>query len=111
MWIDQAFYEYLKALSPSSTDLEFRSLSTLPHLTLFLNSLSARLASHRDFEAVQSYLAHFLRIHGDVLVANEELKVALERVEEEGRKGGERVRELVGYCLGTLAFLRGVSVA
>jgi U3 small nucleolar RNA-associated protein 21 len=111
MTTDQKFFEYLKALSPASIDLELRSLTTLPHLSSFLTSLAGRLSSHRDFEAVQTFLAVFLRIHGDVLVANPELKDGLKRVELEQEKETKRLMDLTGYALGTLAFLRGVQIA
>ncbi|KAL8279548.1 hypothetical protein RQP46_008110 [Phenoliferia psychrophenolica] len=107
----QSFFEYLKALSPSATDLELRSLSSLLHLNAFLGALSARLASHRDFEAVQTFLACFLRIHGDVLVQNTELKVALEKVAKAQTSEAGRLMDLTHYALGTLAFLRSTPVA
>lgn len=105
-----AFFEFLKALSPSATDLELRSLATLPHLTLFLQALTGRLRSHRDFEAVQTFLALFLRIHGDVLVQNTELGDALRAVRAEQEREVGRLQELCHKAIGTLAFLRGAPV-
>ncbi|KAI5478393.1 WD repeat protein, U3 small nucleolar RNA-associated protein 21 [Pseudohyphozyma bogoriensis] len=107
----QSFFEYLKALSPSATDLELRSLTMLPHLEAFLDALSGRLASHRDFEAVQTFLACFLRIHGDVLVQNTELKGAMEKVAEEQKRESSRLMDLTHYSLGALAFLRSTPIA
>lgn len=108
---DQSFFEYLKALSPSATDLELRSLSTLPHLQAFLHAISARLRSHRDFEAVQTFLACFLRIHGDVLVQNVELKEEMVKVAAEQKRESSRLMDLTHYALGTLAFLRSTPIA
>lgn len=51
----------------------------------------------------------FLRVHGDVLVANEELRGSLIRLKEEQLKEGERIRRLVGYTLGTIGFLRSAG--
>ncbi|WVQ82957.1 hypothetical protein IAT38_005093 [Cryptococcus sp. DSM 104549] len=102
-----AFFEYMKALSPSSLDLEIRSLLSLVHLSLFITALTRRLQSHRDFEAVQAIMAVFLSVHGDMLIANAELKEGLVTLREEQGKESKRLRELVGYTLGTLAFLRG----
>lgn len=107
---DQAFFEYLKALSPSAVDLEFRSLATLPHLSAFLEAMAARLRSHRDFEAVQTFIACFLRIHGDVLVQNVELKRGMEAVAAAQRTETSRLMELTHYALGTLAFLRSTPI-
>ncbi|TCD62177.1 hypothetical protein EIP91_007261 [Steccherinum ochraceum] len=77
-----AFYDYVKTLSPAAIDLEIRSLVTLDAHRLFLTALIQRLRSHRDFEAVQTFQSVFLRIHGDVLVANEELKGDMGRLRE-----------------------------
>lgn len=106
---DNAFFEYLKALSPSSTDLEIRSLISLDHLGMFLHALTRRLASHRDFEAVQAYLSVFLSVHGDVLIANPELASRLEEMREMQRKESKRLLELTQYALGTLSFLRSTG--
>jgi U3 small nucleolar RNA-associated protein 21 len=106
---DNAFFEYMKALSPSSVDLEIRSLISLDHLALFLHALTRRLASHRDFEAVQAYMAVFLNVHGDVLIANSELRDRVETLRETQRKESKRLLELVGYSLGTLNFLRSTG--
>ncbi|KAH8106793.1 Utp21-domain-containing protein [Cristinia sonorae] len=100
------FYDYVKTLSPAAIDLEIRSLVTLDAQRLFLTALIQRLRSHRDFEAVQTFQNIFLRIHGEVLVANEELLGELERLREVQRTESERVIELLASSLGTLAFVR-----
>ncbi|KAK4684110.1 U3 small nucleolar RNA-associated protein 21, partial [Tremellales sp. Uapishka_1] len=101
-----SFFEYMKALSPPSLDLEIRSLTSLDHLALFLDCLIGRLRSRRDFEAVQAFMSVFLSVHGDVLIANEELKGKLEVLEREQQKESGRLLELISYSLGTLGFLR-----
>ncbi|SCZ96552.1 BZ3500_MvSof-1268-A1-R1_Chr8-2g10291 [Microbotryum saponariae] len=106
----ESFFTYLKALSPSSTDLEIRSLTLLPHLSLFLSALNRRLASHRDFEAVQAYLSLFLRIHGDVVVQNTELLEPLLRIDAMLKQEADRLVERTARALGTLAFLRSAPV-
>lgn len=72
-----------------------------------MSALLGRLRSHRDFEAVQAFLAVFLSVHGDVLIANAELRGQLERLETEQKKESSRLLELISYSLGTLSFLRG----
>ncbi|GAA5999690.1 hypothetical protein JCM10207_005870 [Rhodosporidiobolus poonsookiae] len=106
----QSFFEYLKALSPSAVDLEIRSLSTLPHLTAFLSAVLGRLRARRDFEAVQTFLAVFLRVHGDVLIQNAETRAPLVAIQAEQKKEAERLVDRVHYNIGTLAFLRGVAL-
>ncbi|GAA5832443.1 hypothetical protein JCM3766R1_003075 [Sporobolomyces carnicolor] len=108
----QSFFEYLKALSPSALDLEIRSLTTLPHLARFLDALLARLRSHRDFEATETFLAVFLRVHGDVLVENPEdgIRDRMLAIQREQKREAERLIDLTHYNLGTLAFLRNVAL-
>ncbi|OXG26744.1 U3 small nucleolar RNA-associated protein 21 [Cryptococcus neoformans Ze90-1] len=101
------FFEYMKALPPSTLDLEIRSLISLAHLSSFINALTQRLKSHRDYEAIQAIMSVFLRVHGDMLIANAELKEALGALRLEQERESKRLRELVGYALGTLGFLRG----
>jgi U3 small nucleolar RNA-associated protein 21 len=103
---DEAFFSYAKMLSPAALDLELRSLMTLDILGLFLNALTQRLQSHRDFEAVQAMQNVFLRMHGDVLIANSELNSGLDRLVEVQRKESQRVLELITSSLGTLGFVR-----
>lgn len=103
---DSSFFEYVKALSPSAVDLEIRSLVSLDHLAAFMSALLGRLRSHRDFEAVQAFLSVFVSVHGDVLIANAELRGLLERLEVEQKREAGRIRELISYSLGTLSFLR-----
>lgn len=69
-------------------------------------ALGRRLATHRDFEAVEAILNLFLRIHGDVLITNEELRKALEELEEAQVRESQRVLELIASSLGTLGFVR-----
>ncbi|KAL1412861.1 rRNA-processing protein utp21 [Vanrija albida] len=102
-----AFFEYMKALSPSAVDLEIRSLVSLDHLAAFLAALVGRLRSHRDFEAVQAFMTVFLSVHGDVLIANAELRDLLVRLQAEQKKESNRLLELISYSMGTISFLRG----
>ncbi|GAA6011897.1 hypothetical protein JCM11491_000095 [Sporobolomyces phaffii] len=108
----QSFFEYMKQLSPSAVDLEIRSLTILPHLRAFLHALLRRLESHRDFEATETFLAVFLRVHGDVLIANPEdgIRDKMLEIQREQKKEAERLIDLTHYNLGTLAFLRGVAL-
>lgn len=93
-------------LSPAALDLELRSLVTLANLSLFMNALRQRLLSHRDFEAVQAMQNVFIKMHGDVLIANPEMRRDLERLSAVQEKESERVLELIASSLGTLGFVR-----
>ncbi|KZP01180.1 Utp21-domain-containing protein [Calocera viscosa TUFC12733] len=105
----EGFFSYVKSLSPAAIDLELRSITSLAHLALFLHALTQRLSTHRDFEAVQTFVNVFLRIHGDVLIANEELASPLQKLAEVQKRESERVLELITSSLGTLSFVRQVA--
>ncbi|KAF5330287.1 hypothetical protein D9619_005332 [Psilocybe cf. subviscida] len=102
----EAFFNYAKILSPAALDLELRSLLTLDILSLFIHALTQRLQSHRDFEAVQAMQNVFLRMHGDVLIANAELMEAMETLAQTQQKESQRLLELISSSLGTLGFVR-----
>jgi U3 small nucleolar RNA-associated protein 21 len=103
---DEEFFTLAKSLSPAAADLEIRSLATLQDLSLFLRALSQRLKSRRDFEAVQTYLNLFLRVHGEQLVSNPELRTDLEAFLSLQRQESSRLLDSIASCLGTLAFVR-----
>lgn len=105
-FLDENFYSFAKSLSPAAIDLELRSLVTLDSLRLFMTALVQRLRSHRDFEAVQTFQNVFLRIHGDVLIQNTELKQDLEILQKVQKVESERVLELLASSIGTLGFVR-----
>lgn len=103
---DEVFFAYTKSLSPAAADLEIRSLATVQDLSLFLRALSQRLKSRRDFEAVQTYLNVFLRVHGEMLVSNPELRRDLDAFLSLQRQESSRLLDSIAACLGTLAFVR-----
>jgi U3 small nucleolar RNA-associated protein 21 len=85
--------------------------------------LTARLKAKRDFELVNTWMAVFLRVHGDVLgpmegtqeededfeermADQERLQDALAEFKLEQGREGKRLGELVAYCKGIVGFLR-----
>ncbi|KAG6865407.1 hypothetical protein C0991_002901 [Blastosporella zonata] len=102
----ETFFSFAKSLSPAALDLEVRSLVTLEGLGTFINALTQRLLSHRDFEAVQALQNAFLNIHGEVVMQNEELQKHLERLLAVQKKESQRVLDLITSSLGTLGFVR-----
>lgn len=105
---DETFFDYTKMLSPATLDLELRSLVTLDNVSLFINALTRRLQSHRDFEAVQAMQNVFLKMHGELFIANHELRSQLEKLAETQKKESQRVLDLLASSLGTLDFVRSV---
>ncbi|KAF9904676.1 hypothetical protein EC991_002423 [Linnemannia zychae] len=69
------FFDHLKTLNPSAVDFELRSMSLdndLAEPRYFLEAIECLLRQKRDFELAEAYLNLFLKIHGDLLVANPE---------------------------------------
>ncbi|EAU88858.2 WD-repeat-containing protein [Coprinopsis cinerea okayama7 len=102
----EEFFNYAKTLSPAALDLEIRQLVTIESLAQFMHALAQRLRSHRDFEAVETFMNVFLRMHGEVLIANEELQKPMETLKEVHQSESKRVLELIASSLGTLGFVR-----
>ena len=103
----EALLEHLKALPPSSADLEIRSLQDT-ELYGFVRALTVRLRSRRDFELVMAWMNVFLKCHGDAVAGCEGgLRTALDdwRGALRGEQG--RLAGRVGFCLGVAEFLRG----
>ncbi|SRR6266404_2839171 len=103
---DEAFFAFSKSLSPAAVDLEIRTLVTVQDLRIFLNALSQRLKSRCDFEAIQTYLNLFLRVHGEILIQSAELRCDLEALLSLQKKESSRLLDSISACLGTLAFVR-----
>ncbi|KAF7304957.1 WD-REPEATS-REGION domain-containing protein [Mycena kentingensis (nom. inval.)] len=100
------FFSFVKTLSPAAIDLEIRSLVALDSLKTFVIALTRRLASRRDFEAVQTFQNVFLRAHSEMIVENPELQEVLEELKATQRRESERVLGLIASSLGTLGFVR-----
>ncbi|KAJ5152835.1 uncharacterized protein N7482_009313 [Penicillium canariense] len=113
------FLEHLKSLSPARADLEIRSLDPrvrngFSELVTFVNALTIRLRSRRDFELVNAWMAVFLKIHADTVGLCSHrgepeyrmLRDALASWAREQQQEGERLAGLVGYCRGVVGFLR-----
>lgn len=109
---DSAFVEHLKSLSPSSADLELRSLSIgngdddSNELLHFIRALTTQLRARRDYELTQAWMTVFLRLHFDVVMESESLLGALEQWKSFQEKECNRLDDLVGYCSGVVNFLR-----
>ena len=106
--IDESLFSYVKTLTPAAIDLELRALVTIEGLSTFVNALVRRLRAHKDFDAVQTFMGVLLRMHGDVFVANPELREALEALREAQLEESRRVLDVISASLGTLSFVRDV---
>ncbi|TKX26314.1 putative U3 small nucleolar RNA-associated protein 21 [Elsinoe australis] len=111
-----ALVEHFKTLSPSAADVEIRSLTAgglggeVNEMKTFVGALCWLLRERRDFEVGQVWMSVFLRVHGEVVVRDQEVR---EGVREWRRLVGEekeRVGKLVEYCAGMVGFLRAGRV-
>ncbi|KAM0258126.1 hypothetical protein ACHAQJ_004032 [Trichoderma viride] len=105
------FIEHLKSLSPSSADLELRSLSLgedsdSNELLQFIRALTTRLQARKDYELTQAWMTVFLRLHFDMVMENKTLLKALEEWKGQQEQECNRLNDLVGYCSGVVGFLR-----
>jgi hypothetical protein len=109
--VDESFINHLKSLSPSSADLELRSLSATSdssanELLHFIKALTVRLQERRDYELTQVWMTVFLRLHSDEVMQSQELLDALKEWKGYQEKECGRLDGLVGYCSGVVSFLR-----
>ncbi|KAL4933591.1 rRNA-processing protein UTP21 [Aspergillus undulatus] len=113
------FFSELKSLTPAKLEVEIRSLDPQTkgdqsELSAFVLALSDRLASRRDFELANAWMAVFLRIHADVVAkcaelnedADNKLRDSLQTWCRIQQAESQRLASLVGYCRGVVGFLR-----
>lgn len=109
---DDDFIEYFKNLSPSTADVEIRSLSVGDNeaggneLLHFIQALTSRVAARKDYELVQAWMAVFLRLHSDIIMESQPLLSALAEWKRYQAQECARLDDLVGYCSGVVGFLR-----
>ncbi|KAL2834532.1 Utp21 specific WD40 associated putative domain-containing protein [Aspergillus cavernicola] len=114
-----SFFDEMKSMTPAKLDLEIRSLDPKAQgdqseLSVFVLALTNRLASRRDFELANAWMAVFLRIHSDVVAscsestggADDKLRNALDAWCQAQQTELQRLASLVGYCRGVVGFLR-----
>lgn len=104
-----AFIDHLKSLPPSAADVQIRSLNPNESVP-FVAALRWRLQQRRDYELVQAWMAVFLRVHGETILADAPLADSLKAWRAEQAEEGRRLGELVGYCGGVVGFLRSARV-
>lgn len=101
--------EHLATLTPSAADIAIRTMDTtspFEELRTFLHALTSRLKERRDYELVQAWMSVFLRLHGDVVVRDEQLVGMLRKWQDEAKRERDRVGGLVGYSVGVVGWVR-----
>lgn len=108
------FLEYLKSLNPAAADVEIRSLSSVGgnenELVSFVQALVHLLRSKHDFELGQAWMSVFLRLHADVVVADDDLRGVVQEWRDAAQGEKERVQSLAEYCGGLVGYLRAGRV-
>ncbi|CAZ82416.1 unnamed protein product [Tuber melanosporum] len=97
---------HLKALSPSTADLEIRSLQ-VNELVPFVRATTQRLRSRRDYQLVESWVNVFLKCHPEGVMSEEDVRDELRKWMVEQKREAGRLAQLVGYCSGVAGFLSG----
>ncbi|RLV95803.1 U3 small nucleolar RNA-associated protein 21 [Spathaspora sp. JA1] len=100
------FLQFLVNLPPATTDLEIRSLNSIPPLTEmnhFIQALIVGIESNTQFDIYQALFTMFLKSHGDVIHnsndsdLNEQLSKYSRAIEK-----NQSMDELVKYCSGVI---------
>lgn len=130
--IDSLFI-YLHSLTPPALDSEIRSLFRVTDVTAFLQCMTKRLRQHLDYDAIQAMISIALKIHSSFIIENGikvidgnsndtimndteqskdglQLGQAVRELMIEQYKEGNRVLELLQYCMGSLAFVRDLPL-
>lgn len=110
--------ESLEACGPSGLELELRRLGpegggSHELLWRFLDLLGEVLASRRHFEAAQSYLALFLKIHGcpDLFCSSEDTVEKLRELAEVQNDSWVDLGSEVSSCLSLVSFCKSSAVS
>ncbi len=106
------FLDYLKGLSPSSTDMEIRTinpLESLDELIWFIKAMSNGLKSNINFELIEAWIRILLKCHGDAILENynknKELKETISEWETLQENSINRLDYLVKYTSTVSNFL------
>jgi U3 small nucleolar RNA-associated protein 21 len=100
---------YLGSLGASAADVAIRTLNTTEpytELRTFIQALTERLRARMDYEVVQTWMNVFLRLHGDVLFGDDDLRGELAKYQEEAKQARDRLGGLVGYNVGVIGWVR-----
>lgn len=104
------FLEYIVNLSPSSIDLEIRSLHSFEpfnEISWFIRSLAQGLSTNKNFELYEAFIAMLFRVHGDVIHSNnrhENIREALD-VWNSCHSKEKTLDEMIKFCGSVLNFV------
>ncbi|KAH3683761.1 hypothetical protein WICPIJ_005280 [Wickerhamomyces pijperi] len=104
------FLKFMSVASPSTIDLEIKSINTMEPLTEmchFIKALTQGVKSNYNYELMQVFFQLFVRCHGDILytTTDEELKSTLQEWFDLNEGKTESFDDLVKYCSGVISLL------
>ena len=76
----------------------------------FLLMLLSCLRSRAHFEAVQAYLALFLKTHADAVIQSPDMRQALEQIQKEQRDVWEELDQNLLACSTLVAFFKNAAI-
>ena len=108
----------LKEMGPSAIDMEIRSLDSLPPansgidvkkpilLLFFLEAVDQLLSLNADFELLNSYLALFLKAHGDLLIKYPAYMKKAKSILDKLESSWDRTDRLFAESISVLNYIR-----
>ncbi|KAF2724501.1 Utp21-domain-containing protein [Polychaeton citri CBS 116435] len=108
------FISHFSTLSPAAADIEIRSLKPdnngVNELIAFVHASTWLIGQRTEFELAQAWMNVFLRLHGDAVMEDEDLRAAIETWRDRMVDERQRVESIAGYCGGVLGWLRAGRV-
>ncbi|XP_059622050.1 WD repeat-containing protein 36 [Phlebotomus argentipes] len=110
----QPAIDHITKLGPSMVDFEIKSLSpdaagSIELMEQFLLMVLDMLQSNANFELAQTYLAVFLREHGDTVTRTDSLRALLDSLAEAQERGWRKLEQKLLYGLGVVGMLRNYA--
>ncbi|XP_023323395.1 WD repeat-containing protein 36 [Eurytemora carolleeae] len=104
----EMYKEFLEK-GPSALDIEIRSLSpegggSVPLMSQFLEMLELELKKNTNFEAVQAHLGLFIKVHGETIVSDPELRKYLVSIQQSLENSWNSLQTEMDTCLCLLNF-------
>uniref|UniRef100_A0A0B6Z6J4 Uncharacterized protein n=1 Tax=Arion vulgaris TaxID=1028688 RepID=A0A0B6Z6J4_9EUPU len=105
----------MKEMGSSAIDREVRTLCAEEGgsdevMTYFLEFIEAVLRSNKDFELAHSYLALFLKVHGEEIASKVELSTSLENLANTQLHSWNRIQVMLQKTLGLVTYLKSAVV-
>lgn len=106
-------FQLLKGMGPAAIDVEINQLApegggSVTLMLKFMKMIDSTFKSNRDFEIAQAYLGLFLKIHGDTISLQEELKSYIDSLLTSQQGGWENLLNKLQYNLCVVQTLKNM---